>query len=169
MRKCPCRDAKYESRCQFWSEANWFSRCSLETNDQKKKTNFHISSFLADPKNYQHEKCAHFTKEIINHCSYWISHIKTPIWTSYRLITQSDWKLRKIHLMPINVYDGLAHSDFCYPTEYVGKQILCYLFLNLKFQLERFQSTTKFIYITIHPFLKHRVRSFWPSFLSQRL
>lgn len=74
------------------------------------KKNPHISSFLEDPKSYQHEKCAPFTREIIHHCSYWISHIKTPIWKSYRLITQSDWKLRN-HLLPINVYHGLVHLD----------------------------------------------------------
>lgn len=79
------------------------------------KKNPHISSFFFSlfeyPKTYQYEKCAALTRETIHHCSYWISHIKTPIWKSYRLITQSDWKLRKIHLLPINVYHGLVHLD----------------------------------------------------------
>lgn len=74
-----------------------------------------MSSFLEDSKTYQYEKCAPFTREIIHHFSYWISHIKTPMWKSYRLITQSDWKLRKIHLLPINVYHGLVHLDGCFP------------------------------------------------------
>lgn len=76
-----------------------------------------MSSFLEDSKTYQYEKCAPFTREIIHHFSYWISHIKTPMWKSYRLITQSDWKLRKIHLLPINVYHGLVHLDGCFPEE----------------------------------------------------
>lgn len=112
----------------------------------KKKA--HISSFLEDPpQKKQNEKCAPFTREIIHHCSYWISHIKTSIWKSYRLITQSDWKLRKIPLLPINVYHGLVRLDGCFrwgKNEFVdlseGEQTLSLLLLLLR--QVRQQSTT---------------------------
>lgn len=121
------------------------------------KKNPHISSFLEDPKSYQYEKCAPFTREIIHHCSYWISHIKTPIWKSYRLITQSDWKLRKIHLLPINVYHGLVHLDGCFLWK--KKNWICWwtnLVLSVvafkpsravTLQLKHSQCTTKLIFM----------------------
>lgn len=81
----------------------------------------------------------HPLREIIHHCPYWISHIKTPIWKSYRLITQSDWKLRKIHLLPINVYQGLIHLDGCFlwkKNKWMYKMKNCWP-LNKPFALSR--------------------------------